>query len=187
MEVAFYIISVFVSGALFFVLSLIKNRSKFWWILYGFADCLVVIFISMAINQILSKYVHFEFDTKYIFLILYAFIFLLFLLFLPKSELTEREKSRIEKINSFIFNIFLAMKNQDYDDAYSYIKNGLRIDPANPILKQLERSFESSDYDYKKARKRLSLKYKIIIMIKNIKKLFGIKPKVNIQDDVIDV
>jgi hypothetical protein len=54
-------------------------------------------------------------------------------------------------------------------------------------LKQLERSFESSDYDYKKARKRLSLKYKIIIMIKNIKKLFGIKPKVNIQDDVIDV
>jgi hypothetical protein len=24
-------------------------------------------------------------------------------------------------------------------------------------------------------------------MIKNIKKLFGIKPKVNIQDDVIDV
>jgi len=128
-----------------------------------------------------------EIDPKVVFVIIYVFIYLLFMLFTPRSELTQRERVRIEKVNNFIFNIFLAMRQQDYDQAYIYIKNGLKVDPNNPILNQLEESFERSDYDYKKARKKLSLKYKLLIFIKNVKKFLGIKPKVNIEDDVIDM
>lgn len=182
----FYSLSTIISGILFFVLSIIKNRSKFWWTFYGIVECVGIIFISLAIYNFIEG-VFVGLTGRIIFVILYAFVYLLFILFLRRSELTEREKVRIEKVNDFIFNIFLAMKQEDYDRSYSYIKNGLKLDPTNPILKQLEYSFEHSEYDYKKAREKLSIKYKLVLFWKNIKKLFGIKQKINIDDDVIDM
>lgn len=190
-NLTFFGISLLVSGFLFFLLALIRNRSKIWWILYGVVECLIVIFVSLGIGNLTKNIFIIDINIlnkeQLIFIILYVFVYLIFLLFLPKSELSEKEKVRIEKINSFIFNIFFAMRHQNYDQAYIYIKNGLKIDPANPILKQLEKSFEKSDYDYRKARRKLSIRYKIMLFFKNLKKLFGIKPKVNIEDDIIDM
>ncbi len=190
-NLTFFGLSLIISGVLFFLLALMKNRSKIWWILYGIVECLIVVFISLGISNLTKNIFSIDVDfinkDQLIFVILYVFVYLLFLLFLPKSELSEREKVRIEKINSFIFNIFFAMRHQEYDQAYVYIKNGLKIDPSNPILRQLEKSFDKSEYDYRKARKRLSIKYKIMLFFKNLKKLFGIKSKVNIENDIIDM
>ncbi len=185
-DMVFFGLSVIISGILFIVLAIIKNRSKFWWLLYGIIEGLIVVFVSESIYNMLKDSIT-ELSNRIIFIIIYIFIYLLLLLFIPRSELTQKERIRIEKVNSFIFNIFLAMRQQDYDQAYIYIKNGLRVDPKNPILKQLEESFEKSDFDYKRARKKLSLKYKFVIFLRNIKKFLGIRPKVNIEDDVIDM
>lgn len=181
----FYSIATGISGFLYILMALIKKRSKFWWFLYGLVICLIATFIALGLENIIKS--SFLIGSRYIFLIGYGFIYLLFILFLPKSELTAKEKAKIEKINDFIFNIFIYMKQKDYDEAYSLIKNGLKISRENPILKQLEYSFEHSDYDYKSARKRLTTRYKILLFFKNIGRLFGIKPKVDINDDIIDV
>ncbi len=157
-----------VSAILYVLLAAYKRYSFLWWAVGGIAVCFPIV---IAIPFVQKKWLHqLHLSQTTIFIALYLMIYLLIWLFSKRSELSEAERSRREKLDEIIFDGFFAIKEKRITEAYNIFRRGQLIDPDNPVIKTILSSFHKGTHGLIKKNRLFEWRYKILYSFRKRKK-----------------
>ncbi len=167
-DIVSFLVGMGISALLYVILAVYKRYSYLWWAVGGIAVCIP---IAIAIPFVEKKWLHhLHLSQITIFIAIYLMIYLLIWLFSKRSEVSEAERSRRDKVNEIIFDGFFAIKEKRVTEAYNIFRKGQLIDPDNPVIKTILSSFHQGTQGLIKKNHFFEWRYKLSYYIRRRKK-----------------
>jgi len=138
-----FLIAMGASALLYFVLAWYKKYAYYWWALGGMAVCIPIVMVIPKLTKFLKEnnYTRNPSINVYIFLTIYLVVYIALWIFVQRSELTEKERQRRDKLDAIMFDGFFAIKENRLKEAYSLFRKGYLLDPDNPVIKVILSNF----------------------------------------------
>ncbi len=167
-NVVFFLVAMGISAVLYVVMAAYKRYSYLWWAVGGIAVCIPIVIVIPFVEK---KWLHhLQLSQTTIFIAIYLIIYLMIWLFSKRSELSEGERTRREKINEIIFDGFFAIKEKRITEAYNIFRRGQLIDPDNPVIKTILSSFHQGAQGLVKKSLLFEWRYKVLYFFRRKKK-----------------